>query len=411
MDPNELTTLSPSELDTIGEIMNISMGSSATALSTMLDKQVSITTPSLQQELFSNIDNSSLEPAILIKIKYVKGISGTNAIMFKRRDMQVIVNILMGNENPEELDEDFELDDMSMSAACEVMNQMMGSSSTAISEILDILVDISPPEAHLIKMREDIEGELFDLHEGEPIVSVSFELSIDGILDTTFASMLPLSLARDIVDQVNKDMQSDVPVSTTPPPAETPAAPAAPAPTPPPAAPAAAPAAAPPPAAPAAPPPMAPAAPAAPAAMDMAAMQQQMAAMAAMQQQMTAMQQTQPTAMGGVPMPEVKYPTYPGFNPGSAPASVPATANMKLLMNVSLDVSIVIGRTEQKVKDIVEFGQGTVLELDTQTGAPAEIVVNGKLLAYGDIIVVKDNFGIRITEIVESKEILDLLTQ
>ena len=137
---NKDLILAADELDTIGEIMNISMGAAATAVSTMLERQVVITTPNITQDRFGNIDMSELEPAIVVKINYVEGISGMNLIMLRRNDMRIILDLLMGNDGD---DDNFEFDEMSMSAACEVMNQMMGASATALSELLNKPINIS----------------------------------------------------------------------------------------------------------------------------------------------------------------------------------------------------------------------------------------------------------------------------
>lgn len=85
--------------------------------------------------------------------------------------------------------------------------------------------------------------------------------------------------------------------------------------------------------------------------------------------------------------------------------------NMDLIMNVPLNVSIEIGTTKRKIKDIMGFTQGTVIELDKQAGAPVDIIVNGQLIAHGDVVVIDDNFGVRITEIVGTKELLSALEE
>ena len=140
--------LSSLEIDTIGEILNISMGSAATAISTLLDRAVNISTPTVELRQFSSMDYAALEPAVLVKIEYVEGISGSNVMIYRQRDMQVILNLLMGNDDPPS--DDFVFDELSMSAACEVMNQMMGASATALSEFLGMVVNISTPEASIV---------------------------------------------------------------------------------------------------------------------------------------------------------------------------------------------------------------------------------------------------------------------
>lgn len=456
---NEVLHLSNLELDTIGEVMNISMGAAATAISSMLDRQVNITTPKIRQETLKTIDCSGLEPAIIVKIKYVEGIDGVNVIILRRKDMQLILNLLMGNDE-DELDENFEFDDMSMSAACEVMNQMMGASATALSEVLGISINISTPESMLADSVSDAYSSFDDVDIDDEVVAISFELDISKVLNTTFTSFMPLAMAKKITSQVMKDLGPDGAEQS----ASQPAAPSQPAAAP-------KPDAAMPQQAPvqeAAPQPQAPVQPQMPgqAAMpqqmpDQTAMPQQMPGQAAMPQQVpgqTGMPQQMPGQMGmpqqmpgQMPMPQQMpgqmampqqmpwpgqypamyggYPMYPAQVQQNAPAPVNvkkadfpaftnsngtagglADSNLGLLMNIPLEVSVVIGKTRRKIKDIINWGQGAVVELDKQTGAPAEIIVNGQLLAYGDVVVIDDNFGIRVTEIVGTEELLESLT-
>ena len=444
---NEVLHLSNLELDTIGEVMNISMGAAATAISSMLDRQVNITTPNIRQETLKTIDCSALEPAIIVKIKYVEGIDGVNVIVLRCKDMQLILNLLMGNDE-DELDENFEFDEMSMSAACEVMNQMMGASATALSEVLGMSINISTPESMLAESVSDAYSSFDDVDLDDEVVAISFELDISKVLNTTFTSFMPVGMAKKITDQMMKDLGPND--------AEEQQAPAA---------------------APSQPAPQhseiarqqmpaqqpAPQAPVQPQMPQQTPEQMQMSAQqAAMPQQMPGqmgMPQQMPGQMGmpqqqmpgqmGMPqqmpgqmaMPQQMpwpgqypamyggYPMYPAQAQQSAPAPVNvqkaefpaftssngvaggfADSNLGLLMNIPLEVSVVIGKTRRKIKDIINWGQGAVVELDKQTGAPAEIIVNGQLLAYGDVVVIDDNFGIRVTEIVGTEELLESLT-
>ncbi len=434
--------LTAEELDTIGEIMNISMGSSATAISKMLDKQVTITTPSIQQDAFDQFDSTELEPAMVVKIKYVEGISGSNVTILKKQDVRIMLDILMGNEGGDE-DEEFEFDDMSISAAREIMNQMMGASATALSKVFGMPINISTPEAILVDhIDEATRNNLFDLEEGASIVAVSFNLIIKDVLNTTFVSFLTVELAKRIAGRLSTEDEAEKPslvieqpqaeevAKEVPAPVEQPETAATPEPvaeaTPEPVAPAPAPVAAPAPAPVAAPAPASVAAPApapvaAPALAPVAAPAlAPVAAPVAAPQPMMSM----PVMMPQMPTQPMQYstghvPTQPVMDMPLKTAEFPAFSgqpqfdllsnvkNMQLLMGVQLEISVVIGRAKQRIKDVLEFGQGTVVELDRQTGVPAEIIVNGQLLAYGDIIVVGDNFGIRITEIVGTKELLN----
>ncbi|MBD5093535.1 MAG: hypothetical protein HDT26_04470, partial [Subdoligranulum sp.] len=207
MDNNQQMALGSMELDTIGEILNISMGSAATAVSSMLDKQVIISTPNVEQKRFDGMEYAAMEPAMLVTISYVEGLSGTNVMVFRQKDMQVILNLLMGNDDPPS--EDFEFDELSMSAACEVMNQMMGASATALSDFLAMPVNISTPEAKVV----DSEGayrEAIDVKEGDEVVAVMFKMDISEVMSTDFASIMPLKLAKEIVSRVTNQTKQQI---------------------------------------------------------------------------------------------------------------------------------------------------------------------------------------------------------
>lgn len=409
---NENIVLNTEQLDTIGEVMNIGMGSAATAVSSMLEKQVTITTPKIEQDKFSNINCSKFEPAIIVRIKYIEGIEGTNVIMLRERDMKIILDLLMGNDTTTEEGDEFEFDEMSMSASCEVMNQMMGASSTALSEVLNRTISISTPEAVTVKSTESAETTFFaDIKDSDNVVAISFKMVIDGILDTTFCSFLTSELASNIVSYVNEPPKKEdlsatpegaqvaqiinkdpyaeakarmdsesAPVSQpTPPPQPMPPPPqpaASVAPTPP--------IPTPPPVQQSAPPAQYPSRP---------------AEVTYVAEQPGVRQQQGPVS--------IKNANFPEFSQGTVHPQT--ETNMELLMGVQLDVSVVIGKTKRKIRDIADFGQGSVLELNKQTGAPADIVVNGQLIAHGDVIVVGDSFGVRITDIVGTKELMDSL--
>ena len=450
--------LSAMEVDVIGEVMNISMGAAATAVSAMLDKQVTITTPALTQTRFGDVDYSEMDPAIMVKISYVEGINGTNVIVFRSRDMQIILNLLMGLEDPPDEDASFDFDDMTLSAACEVMNQMMGSSATALSEVLGRSVNISTPTAHLSQKEMNEIHDLMEIDDDEMVSCISFNIMVEDIMDSNFISYLTFPLARDIISSVMPEeaeaASAPEPVlEAQPAPAPEPVLEAQPAPEPEPVleaqpvpepepvleaqpapepepvleaqpAPPPEPVPQPAPQAPTAPPPQpAPQAPPAPPP--------QPAPQAPPQMQQTPAPPQDPYRQGqqmsyGYAMDDygqqrmvnmvnpmmnqlnIRRPQYPDFSEQTKKA-LADSSNFSLLMGVPLEVSIVIGKTRRKIKDILEFGQGTVLELEKQTGAPAEVIVNGQLLAYGDVIVIGDNFGVRITEIVGTKELMDSL--
>lgn len=465
------------EIDAIGEVLNISMGAAATAVSSMLDKQVTITTPRVSVEALGLVEYSALEPALSVKITYTNGLSGSNVLIFRQRDMQLILNQLMGIDDPPS--DDFMLDELSMSAACEVMNQMMGASATALSEFLDKPIIISTPEARIISP-EFTFADAIGMDVSQEIVSVHFNMDILGVMTSEFVCALPCDLAKSMVAGfLGEAAEETAPMYEAAPPYEYAAAPdAAPSyeyaaaqsehaappyeyaaaqpqpefapPQPQFALPQYEPPAAPPQPAPA--PPMATVPP-------------------TPQQQPPAAPQTPqmaPPAAGPAGYPPPYYPPYPGAYPGYPPAGAPGAyappvyppsyypyppypsqpegvapvhiprvepqppakvqnvqlpqfgkgnaggepvlgGNADLLMNVPLDVTIEIGQTRRKIKDIMGFAQGTVIELEKQAGAPVDIVVNGQLIAHGDVVVIDDNFGVRITEILGTRALLSSL--
>lgn len=382
------------EIDAVGEILNISMGSAATAVSELLNAKVWITTPQVSVVKAADLNYDRLEPAICVKIVYVSGISGQNMMVLKQDDVQLILNQLMGN--PLVVSPDFEFDEMNISAVSEVMNQMMGASATALSDLLGISVDISTPTPYLIEQTNFCQ--LAELDPDETIVAVTFNLSVDGVMNSEFMSVMSVDLAKSLSDKMIEKFHGDEAEAQ---PAKQPAP--APAAQPAPAAPQSAPAPAPQPAAPAPQPDPA-----------------------------QGMAQPQQPAPGAYPYPPQGQPACPGYGYqnqyaayGAYPPPVPPVNiqnaqlhqfdamdfglptdqqdNLKLLMGVPLEISVEIGTAKRKVKDILEFTQGTIIELERQAGAPVDVVVNGNLIARGDVVVIDDNFAVRITEIVKSK--------
>ena len=382
------------EIDAVGEILNISMGSAATAVSELLNAKVWITTPQVSVVKAADLNYDRLEPAICVKIVYVSGISGQNMMVLKQDDVQLILIQLMGN--PLVVSPDFEFDEMNISAVSEVMNQMMGASATALSDLLGISVDISTPTPYLIEQTNFCQ--LAELDPDETIVAVTFNLSVDGVMNSEFMSVMSVDLAKSLSDKMIEKFHGDEAEAQ---PAKQPAP--APAAQPAPAAPQSAPAPAPQPAAPAPQPDPA-----------------------------QGMAQPQQPAPGAYPYPPQGQPAYPGYGYqnqyaayGAYPPPVPPVNiqnaqlhqfdamdfglptdqqdNLKLLMGVPLEISVEIGTAKRKVKDILEFTQGTIIELERQAGAPVDVVVNGNLIARGDVVVIDDNFAVRITEIVKSK--------
>ena len=411
----EDTIFSPMEIDAIGEIMNISLGSSATAASNMLDHRVDITTPRVSVVNAEDFTLGKIEPAVGVEIKYVCGLEGSNIMLLKRSDVRAITDILLMTETP---DEEFELNELSISAVCEVMNQMMGSSATALSDLLGRMVNISTPESFELDDLDKVKEEHFPVTHG-PVVVVRFNLTIDDVLDSEFMNVMSVELGKELIAGFGLDAEAE--------PAPEPAPAAAPAPAPAgggatmsqeeiermmaAGAPAAAPAPAGVPAAPAAAPPGMPPAGEMPAAYPGYPPYGQM------------------PAQGQYPYPYPPYPMYPP-QPAAPPDPKVINAqpnrmrelssetqlnqeqkdNLDLILSVSLEVAVEIGRTRRKIQDILSFSKGSLVVLDKLAGDQVDLLVNGQCVAKGDVVVIDDNFGIRITEILQKPDI-NVLTQ
>lgn len=388
----KLTTLSEMQLDAIGEIMNISMGSAATAVSELLNAKVWITTPKVSVVEASRLNYDRLEPAICVKIEYIKGLSGSNLMILKEDDVQLILNQLMGK--PPVISPDFEFDELNISAVSEVMNQMMGASSTALADFLGMSIDISTPTPYILS--EINIADLQNYEQTDMVAAINFDLTIDGVIKSEFISVLDINLAATLADRVlggAASAEAPVPEPRTTPaptPAPSPVEQVAPAPSP---IPQAMPAQQ----------PVQPTAPM-PTPQPMPDMYAQQGYYGYPGQPNPAMY-AQPVQPMMQPQPAVNYRNaqLAQFENFEAPLGTEQKENLQLLMDVPLQISVEIGSTRKKIKDILEFSQGTIIELERQAGAPVDVMVNGNLIARGDVVVIDDNFAVRITEIVKSK--------
>ena len=422
------------EIDAIGEILNISLGASATAVSTMLNARVDITTPVVNVVSKEEFHMGEVEPAVGVEITYVAGLEGKNVMLLKRHDVKVIVEMVMGMEIA---DEDFELDEINVSVVCEVMNQMMGSSATALSEFLGKMVNISTPISFEVANAEEFIDKYFT--DNQPKVVVGFTLRIADRLESEFFNVMPMELAKGLVEGFLPEdaiidissMQEEAPapapapepassgggggtlsqeeiekmlaggLGSEPEPAPQPAsvaAPAAPVPT----------------AQPTdmsaammqggmAPAPQMMQAAVSPdvAMMQMQMMQQMMQQMQQMQQQMTE-KAAEKAAAAEPKMIHVQSPAQQKLKADNGIVLEGVQEeNMELIMSVPLEISVEIGRTRKLVKDILDFTKGSLVVLDKLAGEQVDLFVNGQCIARGDVVVVEDNFGIRITEIMK----------
>lgn len=459
--------LSNMEIDAVGEILNISLGASATAVSTMLDTRVDITTPVVKVKHKDEFEFASIEPAVGVEIGYVEGLDGSNIMLLKRVDVKVIVELLMGMEIP---DDQFELDEMNISAICEVMNQMMGASATALSELLSRRVDISTPVSFEVHSPEQFKEKYFA--DNNEMVVIRFNLMIADKMESEFLNLMPISLARELVsgffpdgagaeesapepaaaqqqpsasdsgsnmlsqeaieEMLKGGAEAPAPQPSAPEPASSdsgsgvmsqeaieqmlkgmsggePAPQAAPQP-----APAQQSAPQPAPMQQAEPAPAPQAAPvqqpaAAPVTqapvyvqpqMDPAVMNNMMQMMDMMRQSLE-QQQQQLQELRAASGPK-KIKVQPQYQPNLSTQDMQdggTDDNLEMMMDVPMEISVEIGRTRKMVKDILELNKGSLVVLDKLAGEQVDLFVNGQCIAKGDVVVVDDNFGIRITEI------------
>ena len=377
---------SPMEIDAIGEIMNISLGSSATAVSNMLDHRVDITTPSVPVVPIEEFTLGELEPAIGIEIKYVSGLEGSNIMLLKRHDVKTIVEILMGTEIS---DEEFEFNDLTISAVCEVMNQMMGAASTALSDFLGRSVNISTPQSFTLDDLDQFEREHFQYDSGMVVVA-KFMLSIENVLKSEFVNVMSVDLARELIagfgvdlsDGEGKGAKSEEEVKPEPSTGG--------------------------------------------AKLSQEEIEQLMSGMAPSAAQAAPPRQPEPQQSSARPYEAAgQYMPAPPAYAGeprvinTKPVQLPPldvadkigqeqAQNLELIMSVPLEVSVEIGRTRRKVEDILTFSKGSLVVLDKLAGDQVDLFVNGLCVARGDVVVIDDNFGIRITEVLKRPELSEL---
>lgn len=386
--------LSSMEKDALGEIGNISMGSAATTLSVLLGHKVNITTPTVSVDTMSTIQNQYPMPYLVVEVGYVIGINGNNILAIQASDASIIADLMMGGDglNPQE-----ELNDIHMSAVGEAMNQMMGTVATSLSTMFNKKIDISPPKVNLIDL--GAEDKITDLvNNDEPVVKTSFRMEVDGLIDSEIMQILPLDVAKEMVSFLMGG-GAEAEAQEAPAPAPEPApAPVAPEPAPVAAAPAPAPAASAP----------------QPAAPQYAAPPQPQYAAPTQQPQYTA------PPMGVQPMGAQPVYAPPAYANNVVSSGVPVqnaqfapltnepvevnAANISLIQDVPLQVTVELGRTKKSIREILEFSTGSIIELDKLAGEPVDIHVNGQLTAKGEVVVIDENFGVRITEIVSPME-------
>ena len=429
-DEEELTDV---EKDAIGEVANISMGSSATTLYSLVNRKVNITTPVVTLATWKTLLDSYEKPCVFIQIKYTKGLDGTNILVLKEHDVKVITDLMMGGDGT---NTEGELGELHLSAISEAMNQMMGAAATSLSTLLQTVIDISPPESSLFDLTEVKDGKEISPFLGGTFVKISFRMQIDDLVDSTIMQLYPIDFARKLVETFINTQMANIDEVTEKKPAQpendtdtTAQIPA-------------------------------------PGTdnqtqmnntnlngmnqmgnMGMNGMNQmgnmgmndmnqmnnmgmngmnQMGSMGmnGMNQMgnmgMNGMNQMGNMGMNGMnqmgnmgmnSMNQMGMMGMPGQNVNVQPAQFQSFSNdnmgttgqenIGLIKDVPLEVTVELGRTTKSISDILDFSPGTIIELDRIAGEPIDVLVNGKFVAKGEVVVIEESFGVRITEIIK----------
>jgi len=329
--------LTPEEKDTFGELGNISMGTSATTLYTLLGKKVKITTPKVSITTVEELRDEYPVPFVIVEVKYTQGLEGTNVLVIKERDAKIIADLMMGGEGKAE----GELDEIRLSAVGEAMNQMMGSAATSMSQLLNKDINISPPSTKLVNFAKD-KLPFFQVGESDKIVKVSFNMEVEDLISSEIMQLSPIPFVKRIVQELMDARQT-----TTEPPEEEDEA--------------------------------------------------------DVEQEVKREEEKAEYKEEGIPVKTVKFDHF------EKSPSRKAANKIDLILDVPLEITVELGRTSKKIKDILEFGPGSIIELDKMAGEPVDILVNGKFIAKGEVVVIDENFGVRITEIITPIERLNNL--
>lgn len=371
--------LTAEEKDAIGEIANISMGTAATTLFSLVNRKVEISTPVVSMATWDDVVKNYERPCVFIRIAYTVGLDGSNILVLKENDVKIITDLMMGGDGTNTSEE---LGELHLSAISEAMNQMMGSAATSLSSMLSKTIDISPPVADLVDLQESVdEGAIDEFLEGS-FVKISFKMEIGDLVDSQIMQLYPVSFARDMCHAIAKNMEMDADEAqigmdhTQPAPA-------------------------------AQQPQAAPNTAAAQPMNNQQMMNPQMNNQQMMNQQMMNQQMMNPQMMNPQMMNPQMYQqpvnVQPAqFTPFSGEfAAQFAKENIDLIMDVPLEVTAELGRTTKSISEILEFAPGTIIELNRIAGEPIDVLVNGKFVAKGEVVVIEESFGVRITEIVK----------
>lgn len=342
------------EKDTIGEIGNISMGTAATTLSTLLNRKVVITTPKVTVTTAGKLSYEYPIPFVAVDVRYKEGFEGSNVLMINVDDVKIITDIMLGNE---EIDIDRELTELDLSAISEVMNQMMGSACTSLSEIFRKKIDIEPPKSYEVTFEEGRET-LDVLKSPDPIIKVSFKMVVEDLIDSELMQLIPLNFGQHMVENLLGESYKSEEIETWD-------------------------------------------------SEDYPdnsgitgddIMEDRTANnhdIASKGTENITKDDEETISMEKEPV-VIRKPEFETFD---TTTDVGYNESIDLVSDIPVEITAELGRTTKKIGEILEYGPGTVVELDKLVGEPLNIYANGKYIAKGEVVVIDDNFGIRITDI------------
>ncbi len=352
-----LEALTDQEADAIGEIGNISMGTAATTLFTLLNKKVTITTPRVSETTMAQLSTEFEDPSVLINITYKVGIEGVNFLILHEKDVKIITDLMMGGDGT---NISSELNDLHLSAISEAMNQMIGSSSTSLSEMLGKKIDISPPEAYHDKIA-DLDYTQFGVTKEDQVVKIAFRMTVGDLIDSEIMQVLPLQVAKQMVSTIING-KSSAPEPTVAPKAET---------------------------------------------KSNAQVPEEDRVVSKSEPPKNQYYIDEEETKSRVSNEKVNAVPLQFENFDSNSSQMYYNNDIELIRDVPLEITVELGKTGKKINEILDFGVGTVIELDRLVGEPLDVLANGKRIAKGEVVVVDENYGIRITDIIIPRRVTD----
>lgn len=356
----DLEDLSDLEKDLLGEVGNISMGTAATALSTIVGHKVNITTPTISVTTLNDLKKDFETPNVILDVQFTSGISGGNVLIMKITDAAVIANLMMGGNG--EIEAHTELSEIELSAVQEAMNQMIGSAATSMATMFRREVNISPPVSSVAD--ESTSPIAKDIEEDEQVIAISFKMTIGDLIDSNILQILPVNTGKKIVSIMMGTEEEEKPAT--------------------------------------------------PAPQNNASTHQP---------SQNTYNEIKPQSIHQEPVYVEQQPSYGNMSmnhsqPMQEPVQVRGASfqqlnevavnslpkNIDLILDVPLEVSVELGRTKKNIRDILSLSAGSLIELNKLAEEPVDIFINGKKIAYGEVVVIDENFGVKITGIVSGEE-------